>query len=146
LRVSDLSGLAALVMGRDPSLREGPFPDCRKRAGTRDEQKKGLPQMDTTTFDIDAMPPLSVGAVVTKGAQEFRCVEIEPYVRVDGEESAIAVIEARCATCGEWFRFKAARAVFSWKKASVVQRRCEAHRKRGKKIHENEMTRYWGVA
>lgn len=48
----------------------------------------------------------SVGLAVTIAGQRFDLVEVEPYVRQDGQRTNLLVWSAACATCGVEFRSK----------------------------------------
>ena len=80
--------------------------------------------------------PVEVGTIFRDRHQLYRCTQVEPYVRQDGQPSALATWLTRCAECGDEFEFKTS--VFG----APRNRRCVKHKRPGvrvRKVHPSAM-------
>lgn len=71
---------------------------------------------------------MPIGATVAINGQEFTAAGAEPYTRNDGQQSTIAVWTTLCAECDQPLTVKAP--LGRWPET----RRCELHRRPGKKV------------
>ncbi|MFC3205084.1 hypothetical protein [Aquamicrobium soli] len=69
---------------------------------------------------------LAVGDRVFRGEQEFKCVGHQSYVRKDGKETVLLVLESACCYCGTSFTQIVSMRVRSQDR---LRHRCKKHRK-----------------
>lgn len=73
---------------------------------------------------------IGLGQVIESGGQSFECVGFKPYVRADGSETELVIMQAKCAKCGLPFRFTVPQGKMSFH----PNRRCAKHRSTGVRV------------
>lgn len=72
---------------------------------------------------IDFSDAPLIGFVMYDGGQRYEAINVEPYVRKDGQGSFVVTWASECMDCGAWFEFT------SGLKQKAANRRCHKHRK-----------------
>lgn len=79
-------------------------------------------------YDVNYEKPPVVGTELAVMGQRYRLIRREPYMRRDGEWSAVLTWEAYCCECGNPFETK------SGLRAKELHRRCRKHREAGLRV------------
>lgn len=75
----------------------------------------------------DRDPRFTVGMIAEWRGQKYRLIDIRPYRRLDGRDSAIMVWRSRCIECGDLFE-----TTTPLQELTKATRRCPTHVRRGK--------------
>lgn len=83
----------------------------------------------TTTLTLPGRPEIGTTSIIHR--QRFECVAFQPYRTRDGRDVQLAVWQAPCAECGASFQLVTPTRSQG---VRVDRRRCDLHRKPGKRV------------